>query len=160
LGIKATAAVAEKGDPAENERQRAWTKIKEMIARRGDAATIAAAIRERLNAKYDADEIWQSWLALIEADAFALIRIFCQLPYRADGKTDAIARPVIETYVSRLAHEKYAAIYQKVVNSLRTMHHTRPDNPTLLNFLALVRWADPNTANKLGAEVGIPSPAQ
>jgi len=158
LGLKVVPQEAQKGDPVENERQRAWAKIKEMIARRGDAATIAGAIRDRLNAKYDADEIRQSWLALIEAESMALIRIFCQMPYRADGKTDAIARPVVEAYVSRLTHEKYAAIYQKVVNSLRSMFHARPDNPTLLNFTALVRWANPEAANKLCADIGMPSP--
>jgi len=158
LGLKVLPQEAQKGDPVENERQRAWAKIKEMIARRGDAATIAGAIRDRLNAKYDADEIRQSWLALIEAESMALIRIFCQIPYRADGKTDAIALPVVEAYVSRLTHEKYAAIYQKVVTSLRSMFHARPDNPTLLNFTALVRWANPEAASKLCAHIGMPSP--
>jgi len=111
LGLKLLPAAAQKGDPVENERQRAWARIKEMVARRGDATTIAAAIRDRLNAKYDADEIRQSWLALIEADSIGLIRIFCQIPYRPDGQTDAIASPVIGTYVSRLTHEKYAQSY-------------------------------------------------
>jgi len=158
LGLKLAAAQAQKGDPVENERQRAWARIKEMVARRGDAATIAAAIRDRLNARYNADEIRQSWLALIEADSIALIRIFCQIPYSADGRTDGIALPVIETYVSRLTHQKYAPIYLKVVNSLRSMFHAKPDNPTLLNFMALVRWANPEAANKLYADVGMPVP--
>ncbi len=126
-----------------------------MLAKRADASSIAAAIRQRLNAKYDADEIRRSWLALIEADSIALIRVFCQIPYLADGKTDAIALPVIETYVSRLTHEKYAAVYHKVVNSLKSMFHARPDNPTLLNFLALVQWANPEAANKLRRDVGM-----
>jgi hypothetical protein len=159
LGITLAAAQGQKGDPVENERQRAWARIKEMIARRGDAVTIAAAIRDRLNAKYDADEIRQSWIALIEADSIALIRIFCQIPYRADGRTDGIALPVIGTYVSRLTHEKYAPIYLKVVNSLKTMFHAKPDNPTLLTFMALVRWANPEAAGKLYADVGMPVPA-
>ena len=136
--------------------QTAWARIKDLIARRGEPAAIAAAVRERLNAKYDADEIKQSWLTLIEADSMALIRIFCQLPYLPNGKTDAIARPVLETYVTRLTHEKYAGTYHKIVNSLRTMFTAKPDNATLLNFMALVRWASPDAANKLCADIGMP----
>jgi hypothetical protein len=158
LSLSLAAPDAQKADSVEGERQRAWAKIKEMVARRAEAAAIAAAIRDRLNAKYDADEIRQSWLALIEADSIALIRIFCQVPYRADGRMDAIALPVIEAYVSRLTHEKYAPIYHKVVNSLKTMFRARPDNPTLLTFLALVRWAHPEAANRLYADVGMPLP--
>jgi hypothetical protein len=158
LGLKLAPAQAHKGDPLENERQRAWARIKDLVARRGDATLIAAAIRERLNAKYDADEIRQSWLALIEADSIGFIRIFCQIPYRPDGGTDAIALPVIETYVSRLTHEKYAPIYHRVVNSIRSMFQAKPDNPTLLTFMALVRWANPEAANKLYADVGMPVP--
>src|SRR5262249_17452192 len=99
--------------PAEVERQQAWAKIKDMIAQRRDAREIAAAIRDRLNAKYDGEEIRESWLTLTEADTMSLIRIFCQLPYLANGKTDAIARTVMETYVIRLTHEKYAATHCK-----------------------------------------------
>ena len=159
LGLKLAAAEGHKGDPLENERQRAWARIKDMVARRGEATTVAAAIRDRLNAKYDADEIRQSWLALIEADSIGFIRIFCQIPYRPDGATDAIALPVIETYVSRLTHEKYAPTYHRLVNSLRSMFQAKPDNPTLLTFMALVRWANPEAANKLYADVGMPVPA-
>jgi hypothetical protein len=39
------------------------------------------------------------------------------------------------------------------------MFHAKPDNPTLLTFLALVRWANPEAANKLCADVGMPAPA-
>jgi len=60
----------------------------------------------------------------------------------------------MEAYVSRLTHEKYAATYHKVVNSLKTIYHARPDNPTFLNFIALVRWADPEAAARLCADVG------
>lgn len=162
LGLK---DLAEEGKaalsvPPEVEQRMAWERVKDMIARRADAGTVAGAIRERLNAKYDADEIRQSWLALTEADPISLIRIFCQVPYRADGKTDAIARPVIETYVSRLVHEKYASTYKKVVTSLKNMFSAKPDSPTLLNFLALVRWVDPAAANRLCADIGMPVPAQ
>ena len=77
------------------------------------------------------------------------------MPYRPDGKTDAIAQPVMETYVSRLTHEKYAATYTKVVNSLKNMFHAKPDSPTLLNFVALVRWVSPDAASRLCHDVGM-----
>src|SRR4029077_213181 len=144
----------------EVERQLAWGRVKDLMARRSDATAIAAAIRDRLNAKYDADEIRQSWITLIEADAMSLIRIFCQIPYRADGKTDGIARTVMETYVTRLTHEKYAATYKKIVNSLRTMFTAKPDSPSLVNFIALVRWVDAAAADKLCADIGMVVPAQ
>ena len=143
----------------EVERQTAWNRIKDMIGRRGDASAIAAAIRDRLNAKYEAEELKQSWMALIETEPISLIRIFCQLPYRADGKTDPIARTVLESYLTRLTHEKYAGTYQKVVNSLRNMFAAKPDSPTLLNFMALSKWASPEAAHKLCADVGMPAPA-
>jgi len=162
LGLKdlAEEARAQLAVPPEVEQRMAWERIKDMIARRNDSGAIAAAIRERLNTKYDAEEIRLSWLALTEADPISLIRIFCQVPYRSDGKTDAIARPVIETYVSRLVHEKYAATYKKVVTSLKNMFTAKHDSPTLLNFLALVRWVEPAAANKLCADIGMPVPAQ
>jgi len=144
--------------PVEVERRMAWGQIKDLIAQRGDAKVIAAAIRDRLNAKYDAEELKQSWLALIEADTISLIRIFCQIPYRADGKTDPIARTVLETYVTRLTHEKYAAAYHKVVNSLKNMFKAKPDSPTLLNFMALAKWVSPEAASRMCADVGMPLP--
>ncbi len=150
---------AQEALPPETERQLAWAKIKELITQRSDAATVAGAIRDRLNAKYDADEIRQSWITLTEADPMSLIRIFCQLPFRPDGKTDPIARPVMETYVTRLTHEKYAGTYNKVLTSLRNMFHAKPDSPTLLNFVALVKWADAEAVSKLCADVGMPVPA-
>ena len=156
LGLPAVVEVA-KTDSPEVERQKAWARIKDLIVRRNDAASIAAAIRDRLHARYDADELRQSWITLTEADTIALIKIFCQLPYQASGKTDPIARTVIETYVSRLTHEKYAGTYHKVANSLKSMFHVRPDNTTLLTFLALVRWTDPAAANKLCADIGMPA---
>jgi hypothetical protein len=139
----------------EADRQLAWSKIKDLIAQRAEPASVAAIIRDRLHAKYDAEELKQSWVTLIDADAISLIRIFCQLPYRADGQTDAIARTVMETYVTRLIHEKYATAYSKVVNSLRNMFKTKPDSPTLLNFLALVKWVHPEAANKICADIGM-----
>ena len=145
--------------PPEMERELAWGKIKDLIHHRTDSAAVAATIRERLNAKYDADELRQSWLTLIEADPMSLIKIFCHIPYRADGKTDAIARPVIETYVTRLTHEKYAPTYKKVLTSLKNMFRAKPDSATLLNFLALVRWVSPDAAQRISADIGIPVPA-
>jgi len=139
----------------EIERQIAWDKVKELITRRVDTGIIAAAVRERLHAKYDADEIKQSWLTLIEVEPISLIRIFCQIPYLPDGRTDSIARAVMESYVSRLTHEKYAIAYNKVVNSLRNMLKANPESPTLLNFMALVKWVDAEAANKLSADIGM-----
>lgn len=160
LGLKGLQDVkAEAAVPPELERQRAWARIQDMISRRGEPATIASEMRERLNARYDSDEIRQSWMTLIEADALTLIKIICQLPYLPTGKTDPIARPVLETYMTRLTHEKYASTYNKVVNSLRAMFTAKPDNAILLNFLALVKWANPETADKLAVDIGIPVPA-
>jgi hypothetical protein len=138
----------------EVERQLAWEKIKGLITGRADPTDIASAIRHRLHARYDADEMKQSWITLTEADPISLIRVFCQLPYLADGSTDPVARALMETYVTRLTHEKYAAVYHKVANSLRNMHRANPNSPTLVNFLALVKWVDAEAANKLNADIG------
>jgi hypothetical protein len=139
----------------ERDRQMAWARIRDLIARRTDAGTVATAIRERLHAKYDAEEIRESWITLTETDPLSLMRIFCQLPYLANGKTDPIARTVMEVYLTRLLHEKYATTYHKVVNSLKNMFRAKPDAPTLTNFLALVRWVSPEAANKLCADIGM-----
>jgi hypothetical protein len=120
---------------------------------------VAAAIRDRLHARYDADEIRQSWITLTDADPISLIRVFCQLPYLADGRTDPIARTVMETYITRLTHEKYAATYQKVVNCLKNMFKANANSPTLVNFLALVKWLDPQAAAKIHTDTGMPAAA-
>ncbi len=148
--VKATAAVA-----PEVERQLAWDQVKELIERRAEPAVIASAIRDRLHARYDADEVKQSWLILIEADVISLIRTFCQLPYLADGSTDPIVRAVMETYVTRLTHVKYGVTYSKVVNSLKNMFKAKPDSPTLLNFISLVKWVDAEAAHKLSVDIGL-----
>jgi hypothetical protein len=96
---------------------------------------------------------------LIEADAMSLIRIFNQLPYLENGKTDTIARTILETYVSRLTHDKYAGIHNKIVTSLKNMYKVKPDSPTMLTFLALVRWVSPEAAEKISADAGIPAAA-
>jgi hypothetical protein len=152
--LKAQAAV-----PPEVERQAAWERIKGNIKHRGEPPAVAAAIRDRLHAHYDTDEIKESWLALTEADPMTLIRTVCQLPYLPDGRTDSIARPVLESYVSRLMHEKYAATYNKVMHSLKNVFNAKADSPTLLNFLALVKWVDPEAANRLGVDIGMHAPA-
>jgi hypothetical protein len=66
-----------------------------------------------------------------------------------------VARAIMETYVSRLMHEKYASTYHKVLNSLRNMHKANPHSPTLLNFIALTKWVDSEAANRISADVGI-----
>lgn len=159
LGIEGLAkeAQAQTSLTPEVERQMAWNKIKDLMSRRTDAAAVAAAFRDRLHAKYDADEIRQSWIVLAETDPISLIRIICQIPYLPNGKTDPIARTVLEIYVARLTHEKYAAAYQKVINSLKNMYHAKHDSPTLLNFLALVRWTSPEAADQLQAAIGMPA---
>ncbi len=158
LGLKEIPKHAEvpAGDAALMEQQRAWARIKEMISSRTDTAQIATAIRDRLNARYDSDEVRQSWLVLVEADPITIIKVICQLPYLPDGRTDPIARTVLESYVTRLTHEKYLTTYNKVVNSLKTMFSARPDNPTLLNFLALVKWVSPDSVGRLQAGIGMP----
>jgi hypothetical protein len=153
--IKAQVAVT-----PEVERQLAWARVKDFIGRRQEPGVIAGAIRDRLHAKYDSDEIKESWLALIESEPISLIRVFCQIPYLPDGRTDSIARPVMETYVTRLTHEKYASTYHKIITSLRNMFRAKADSPTLLNFTALVRWVDPAAANKICSDVGMPVPTQ
>ncbi len=157
LGMKGVAdeLKAEQVLPPDLERQLAWGKIKDLISSRADPSLTAAAFRERLTHKYDADELRQSWIILTEADPMTLIRIFCHLPYLADGTTATIARPIMETYVTRLTHEKYVSTYHKVVNSLRNMYRAKPDSPTLQSFLALVRWVDPTSAARICGEVGI-----
>ena len=88
-----------------------------------------------------------------------MIRTFCQLPYLPDGRTDSIARPVLESYVSRLMHEKYAATYTKVMNSLKNVFKAKADSPTLLTFLALVKWVDAEAENRLSVDIGMRAPA-
>jgi hypothetical protein len=144
--------------PIEIERKMAWEKIKDLLNRRAEPGAVAAAVRERLHAKYDPDEMKQSWVTLTEGDPISLIRVFCQLPYLADGSTDPVARALMETYVSRLTHEKYASTYNKVLNSLKNMFKANAHSPTLLNFMALVRWLDPHAADKMGADIGMPAP--
>jgi hypothetical protein len=140
----------------EAERKMAWDKIKDLIENRAEPAVVSAAVRSRLHAKYDNDEVKQSWIVLTETDPMSLVRTFCQLPYLADGSTDPIARAVMESYINRLMHEKYADIYAKVVKSLANMFKVKPDSPTLVNFLSLVKWVDADAEKKLAADIGLP----
>jgi hypothetical protein len=133
----------------------AWDNIKELIARRAAPGEITAAIRKQLHAKYDADEVKQSWLTLSESDPMSLVRVFSLLPYLPDGQTDPIARPVLETYVQRLMHEKYVDTYNKVVAALKNLFKVKADSPALINFLALVKWVDPAAAARLAQDIGI-----
>ena len=142
--------------PVEMERKMAWDRVKELITRRSEPTAIATAIRDRLHARYDAEEVKQSWIILMETDPISLIRIFCQLPYLTDGGTDPLARAVMETYVTRLTHEKYATTYHKVVTSLKNMFKAKPDSPTLQSFISLVKWVDADAARKLALDIGMP----
>lgn len=148
--IKTEAAAA-----PESEGQAAWGKIHELIASRADPAVVTAAVRDRLHAKYDGDEVKQSWITLTATDPMSLVRTFCQLPYLADGSADPVARAVMESYASRLMHEKYADIYTKIVKSLTNMFKVKPDSPTLVNFLNLLKWVDPEAEKKMSADIGI-----
>jgi hypothetical protein len=141
----------------ETEREQAWDRIRQLIIDRAPPTEIADAFRNRLRSRYEPEEVKLSWITLIEADPMSLIRVFCQLPYQADGSTDPVARAAMETYISRLMHEKYAAARSKVVNSLRNMFKANPGSPTLVNFMALAKWIDKDAAARLSAEIGMPA---
>ncbi len=132
-----------------------WDIIKELIAHRAAPNEITEAVRKQLHAKYDSDEVKQSWLILAESDPMSLVRVFCLLPYLPDGQTDPIARAVLESYANRLTHEKYAATYVKVVHALKNLYKVKADSPALVNFLALVKWVDPASAEKLAKDIGM-----
>jgi hypothetical protein len=132
-----------------------WDIIKELIASRASPNEITEAIRKQLHARYDADEVKQSWLVLAESDPMSLVRVFCLLPYLPDGQTDPIARAVLESYANRLTHEKYAATYGKVIHALKNLHKVKADSPALVNFIALVKWVDPTSAEKISKDIGM-----
>jgi len=142
----------------EKEQQFVWERIKELIASRASPNEITAAIRSRLHARYDSDEVKLSWLTLAESDAMTLVRVFCLLPYLPDGQTDPIARAILESYANRLTHEKYAATYAKVVAALKNLYKVKADSPALLNFITLVKWVDPDSAEKLVRDIGMIAP--
>jgi len=132
-----------------------WDIIKELIAHRASPNEITDAIRKQLHGKYDADEVKQSWLVLADSDPMSLVRVFCLLPYLPDGQTDPIARAVLESYSNRLTHEKYAPTYVKVINALKNLYKVKADSPALVNFIALVKWVDPTSADKITKDVGM-----
>ncbi len=159
LGLKGIEAELKKPEAAvspEREQQTAWDNIKARLTQRTAPSEIATAIRDRLHAKYDSDEVKQSWLALIQAEPMALVRIFCLLPYLPDRQTDPIAQAIMESYVSRLMHEKYADTYAKVVHALKNLFKVKPDSPALVNFMSLVKWVNPEAAAKLSQDIGMP----
>jgi len=141
----------------ERERQLAWDHIKDLIGTRATPADIVATLRKRLHNRYDADEIKLSWLVLTEADAMVFVRVFCLLPYLPDGQTDPLARAILESYTTRLTHEKYAATYTKVTAALKNLFKVKSDSPALVNFIALVKWVDAEAATKLSKDIGLPT---
>jgi len=155
LNLPELVAVVEKQGATVLDTKKAWEQVRELIYARSSPGEIAQAFRQRLHEKYDADEVRESWLTLADSDPMLLIRVFCLLPYLPDGQTDPIARPVLESYATRLTHEKYEAIYTKVVQALRNLFKVKADSPALVNFIALVRWVDPASADKLAKDVGL-----
>jgi hypothetical protein len=139
----------------EKERELAWSHIKDLIASRATPVDIVAALRKRFQGHYDSDEIKLSWLALTEADPMVFVRVFCLLPYLPDGSTDPLARNILESYANRLTHEKYAAAYTKVLNALKNLFKVKADSPAIVNFINLVKWVDPESANKLAKDIGM-----
>jgi hypothetical protein len=155
LGLPELPTSKVEGGVADKTHMGPWDIIKELIASRASPNEITDAIRKQLHAKYDADEVKQSWLILAESDPMSLVRVFCLLPYLPDGQTDPIARTVLESYSNRLTHEKYTTTYGKVINALKNLHKVKADSPALLNFIALVRWVDPASADKIAHDIGI-----
>ena len=149
------AAKSEGGFSSDRTQMNAWDIIKELIASRASPNEITEAIRKQLHARYDADEVKQSWLILAESDPMSLVRVFCLLPYLPDGQTDPVARAVLESYANRLTHDKYAATYARVVHALRNLFKVKADSPALVNFIALVKWVDPDSAEKIAKDIGM-----
>ena len=134
-----------------------WDNIKLLIASRAAPNDITVAIRNRLHQKYDSDEVKQAWLILTESEPMTLVRVFCLLPYLPDGQTDPIARAVLESFATRLTHEKYSTTYVKVVGALKNLFKVKADSPALVNFVSLVKWVDPASADKIARDVGMPA---
>ncbi len=95
------------------------------------------------------------WLVLTEADAMVFVRVFCLFPYLPERPGRSLARPILETFVTRLTHEKYAAVYAKTTHALRNLFKVKADSPALVNFLALVKWVDTVAAEKISKDVGL-----
>ena len=142
----------------EHEHQQAWDTIRTLITERAAPSEIVAAIRKRLTNRYDAEEVKACWLTLTDHDPMIFVRIFCLLPYLPDGQTDPTARPVMETFITRLTHEKYAAIYAKVLVALKNLHKVKADSPALINFITLTKWVDPAAAAQIARDIGMIMP--
>ena len=149
------ADITPKAETAGKSETSGWDNIRNLIASRAAPNDITVAIRNRLHARYDSDEVKASWLVLAESEPMTLVRVFCLLPYLPDGQTDPIARAVLESYANRLTHEKYAATYTKVVGALKNLFKVKADSPALVNFIALVKWVDPASADKITKDVGL-----
>ncbi|HEX7652211.1 MAG TPA: hypothetical protein VF607_01815, partial [Verrucomicrobiae bacterium] len=134
-----------------------WDNIRLLIASRAAPNDITVAIRNRLHSKYDSEEVKQSWLILTESEPMTLVRVFCLLPYLPDGQTDPIARAVLESYATRLTHEKYLTTYTKVVGALKNLYKVKPDSPAVVNFISLVKWVDAASADKIARDLGMPA---
>lgn len=132
-----------------------WDVIRELIVHHAAPNEITEAVRKQIHTKYDADEVKQCWLILSESDPMAFVRVFCLLPYLPDGQTDPLARPVLEAFANRLTHEKYAATYGKVIHVLKNLYKVKADSPALINFVALLKWVDPGSAEKVTKDVGM-----
>lgn len=142
----------------EKEREHAWNHIKDLIGSRATPADIVAALRKRFQSHYDSEEVKQSWLVLTEADPMVFVRVFCLLPYLPDGQTDPLARHILESYATRLTHEKYATTYAKVLHALKNLFKVKADSPALVNFITLVKWVDADSAGKLAKDLGMNAP--
>ena len=57
-----------------------WDIIKELIGHHASPNEITDAIRKQLHAKYDSDEVKQSWLVLADSDPMSLVRVFACCP--------------------------------------------------------------------------------
>ena len=141
--------------PPERERQLAWDHIKDLVSGRATPIEIIAAIRKRIGGRYDADEVKACWLVLTESDPMVFVRVYCLFPYLPNGQTDPIARAILETFANRLTHEKYASTYNKVVTALRNLYKVKADSPALVNFVNLVKWVDPHSAEKISKAIGM-----
>ena len=142
----------------EREHQQAWENIRNLIASRAAPAEIVAAIRKRMGGHYDADEVKSCWLALTDGDPMIFVRIFCLLPYLPSGQTDPLSRAIMETFITRLVHEKYVAIYSKVLGALKNLHKVKADSPALVNFITLAKWVDTEAAKRIVKDIGMATP--
>ena len=139
----------------ERERKLAWDLIKDLISARAAPAEVLAAIRKRMQGRYDADEVKACWLVLTEADPLVFVRVFCLLPYLPNGQADPLASEVMEAFINRLTHEKYVETYKKTIHALNKLFKVKADSPALVNFLALVKWVDRAAAEKISRDVGM-----